>query len=183
MPESEQQPVADPASLQNLHDIVVPDPVSWWPPAAGWFVLGALLLIALLLIAIQAITWYKANRYRREGQKQLSKVRNWSHQRRADAIAQADQLLKRVALAGWPRESVAELSGKRWLNFLNRTGGGNLMTDQQARVLLDIMYSRNIGEQLSAAEVDELFDLADLWIRTHDRSICVGTNGEEDTRC
>ena len=32
----------DPSSLDNLFDIVVPPPVSWWPPAPGWYVVGGL---------------------------------------------------------------------------------------------------------------------------------------------
>ena len=39
----------DPTSLERLHDIVLPPPVPWWPPAPGWYwvmgLLGALLLL------------------------------------------------------------------------------------------------------------------------------------------
>ena len=35
------------ASLDNLHDIIVPDGVGFFPPAPGWIVVG-LLLLALL---------------------------------------------------------------------------------------------------------------------------------------
>ena len=32
----------DAGSLQNLNDIVVPEPVAWWPPAPGWYEVKAL---------------------------------------------------------------------------------------------------------------------------------------------
>lgn len=37
----------DAASLANLHDIVLPPSVSWWPLAWGWYLLSALLLVGL----------------------------------------------------------------------------------------------------------------------------------------
>lgn len=42
-------------SLDNLHNIVVPDPVSWWPLAYGWwFMITVVLGLAgwLMLAAI-----------------------------------------------------------------------------------------------------------------------------------
>ena len=55
---------ADAASLANLHDIVVPPPVSWWPLAWGWYLLGALLLAALAWGLVRWRRWRLANRYR-----------------------------------------------------------------------------------------------------------------------
>jgi hypothetical protein len=38
-------------NLDRLHDIVVPAPVPWWPPAPGWYVvLTVALIIALYLV-------------------------------------------------------------------------------------------------------------------------------------
>lgn len=177
--------VADPASLQNLHDIVVPDPVAWWPPAPGWYVLGAMLLIAAVLLTLRLVVNYRANRYRRAGQEQLAELRKLSHDsaNRDVAIAQTGELLKRVAIAAWPRDNVANLSGKRWLTFLNETGDGTLISDKQGRIFSDILYCRKIGEQLSPNEVEELFDLADRWIRKHDGSIPATKIGKEDSEC
>ena len=42
--EGEFPDMSDPGSLQNLHDIVVPGPAAWWPPAPGWYVLAAVAL-------------------------------------------------------------------------------------------------------------------------------------------
>ena len=39
--------------LQQLRDVHVPDSVSWWPLAIGWWVIiGLVALIALLLLAL-----------------------------------------------------------------------------------------------------------------------------------
>ena len=44
----------DPASLENLRDIAVPPPVPWWPPAPGWWVVMAVLAIAVIVVAFRA---------------------------------------------------------------------------------------------------------------------------------
>jgi hypothetical protein len=56
----------DAGSLQNLNDIVVPGPVSWWPLATGWYVLAALLIVILLILAIRQWRQWRRNRYRRQ---------------------------------------------------------------------------------------------------------------------
>jgi hypothetical protein len=47
-------------SLDRLHDIVQAPEVPWWPPAPGWFWLGAGLIILLVLIGVYALLrWQK----------------------------------------------------------------------------------------------------------------------------
>jgi hypothetical protein len=100
----------DSASLQNLRDIVVPDPPPLWPPAPGIWVL---LAIALAVVAALVLLWWRArarNAYRRAGLALLQTART-SHD--------VNIILKRVALAAWPRPDVAPLYGDDWAAFLD----------------------------------------------------------------
>ena len=89
-------------SLSNLRDIIVPDAPPIWPPAPGiWVALGIVVGIVLLIV------WrlYKArkrNAYRRAGLQLLSGT---------ETVHDVSVLLKRVALAAFPREQVASLYG------------------------------------------------------------------------
>ena len=56
----------DPASLQNLNDIVLPEAVSWWPLANGWYYLFGVLLLLLAWFAYRMIRSWRRNGYRRE---------------------------------------------------------------------------------------------------------------------
>ena len=44
-----------------LRDIHLPDPVSWWPPAPGWW-----LLFGLSLVLGGLLVWHRLRRRRRE---------------------------------------------------------------------------------------------------------------------
>ena len=102
----------DPASLSRLHDIVVPPPVSWWPPDTGGLLVLAGVIFCLILIGFQKYLRYRKNRYRRAGLDLLDD---------ASTAQEVSVILKRVALAAFPREQVASLYGAQWADFLNRT--------------------------------------------------------------
>lgn len=162
----------DPASLENLHDIVTPAPTSAWPPAFGWYVIGALILITCVLLIVQAIRNWWQNRYRTAAIGELNHLRNAIQKSSNQSIVGAlDHILKRVALAAWPREDVARLSGDRWIEFLNRNAnlGGNavLFEPEQIRVLRDSAYSSKISDELSDLQIEELFATVEQWIRRH----------------
>jgi hypothetical protein len=105
--------MSDPSDLSNLRDIVVPSAVSWWPPAPGWWMVGAVLVIAAGFALAAAVRHHQRSAYRREALQALETAQP------ADISA----ILKRAALAAFPREQVASLSGPAWLAFLDRTGG------------------------------------------------------------
>ncbi len=122
----------DAASLDRLHDIVVPAAAPWWPPAPGWlWLLGILTIVAIAVLARTAVRWQR-NRYRREALAELTQLENAAELARigdpatGDAVALGlSELLKRVALTAYPRADVAALSGPEWFAFLDRTGGTN----------------------------------------------------------
>ena len=101
----------DAASLQNLHDIVTPGPLPWWPPAPGWYVLIAAVAIALLILLWKVWRHWLDNRYRGEALRELAKI---GEGRPVGGLREAPELLKRAALSAWPRETVASLVGQDW---------------------------------------------------------------------
>jgi hypothetical protein len=96
-------------SLENLRDIVLPDPPPLWPPAAEfWW----LLIIVGMTLAILLFQWRRARRrnaYRRAGLALLDE---------AATVHDLSVTLKRVALAAFPRDQVASLYGQEWTDFL-----------------------------------------------------------------
>ena len=133
------------ASLENLRDIAVPEPPPLWPPAPGVWVL---LIIALAVLLALFLWWRRArarNAYRRAG---LSLLKN------ARTARDINIILKRVALAAFPRPEVAPLYGDDWLAFLDGTCGG---------VRFESLVVTDPGAEASS----QLQKSAGNWIRNH----------------
>jgi hypothetical protein len=99
-------------SLDKLRDLVVPEPPPLWPPAAEVWLLLVFALAGVTILVYQRRRKRQANAYRRAGLALL-------HQ--AATVHEISVILKRVALAVFPREQVASLYGKEWAAFLGQT--------------------------------------------------------------
>ena len=153
----------DPGSLQNLNDIALPAPPGLWPPAPGWYVVLAALLILSMVFAFRWLKAWRRDTYRRQAVRELAAIRA---QGRA-AARQLPLLLKRTALAAWPRQRVAVLSGAQWHAFLDSTAGTDRF-GREAGALLDRLAYAGRGEPgVSDEEFARVCALAESWIRKH----------------
>ena len=150
---------ADP--LTQLRGYHFPAPVSWWPPAPGWWVLAG-----LLLVLIAAGAWVPLRRRRRRAaarraqeELQALRVALGSGGDAATFVRGLSRLLRRFALARFPRQEVAGLTGADWLAFLDANGGGGRFRDGPGRLLTEAPY-RPAGE----IPAEELADLTRDWI-------------------
>ena len=75
--------------------------------------------------------------------------------------------MKRTALAAFPREAVASLSGMEWLRFLDRTGHTDAFTRGPGGILSELAYDPKLATRLDTAAVEALFRLVRRWIRGH----------------
>jgi hypothetical protein len=172
---------ADP--LAQLRDWHLPDPIQWWPPAPGWWVSAALLLAVLLWLA--GLRW---RRHRRRGAAAHSALRELAALRttvQADGdtrafVAAVSRLLRRFALARFPREQVAGLTGDAWLGFLDATGGGDGFRHGPGRALADLAYGgTRAGDP--PPNPDALAELAEAWIRANRRHVGPAVRGAAET--
>jgi hypothetical protein len=158
--------------LQGLHEILLPDPVSWLPQTAGWYLLLGMALLALVWWGCGRLRHFTANRYRRLALAELAALEQQIQApgRRAQVLPRVPVLLKRTALSAFPRVEVAGLSGREWLTFLDRTLGGTGFTQGPGRLLRDLAYlPPSRVEELSQDTVSDLLELARGWIQGHVR--------------
>lgn len=144
--------------LTELRDIHLPEPVSWWPPAPGWWVVAALasLLVGLLYLGYRR---HRRNRWRRSALAALARL---SEAMPETLPADLSVLLRRVAITRFPRREVAGLTGQDWLAFLDRTlDGGEAFRSGAGRILLHGPY-RQRGMALDSRA---LLALCERWIR------------------
>lgn len=156
--------------LQQLREISLPDPVSWTPRTVGWYVVfGLAAVVASRLIWI-AYCRYRSNAYRRAALAELSVIEQAVRlgRRRDEALATLPSLLKRTALAGYPRSEVAGLSGPAWLAFLDQTMRGSGFAIGEGCRVSELAYApRNRVAQISDESLTALLRLARRWIAHH----------------
>lgn len=156
-------------ALEGLTDISMPQPVSWMPQTWGWAVLAGLLTVMLAWTLWKVHRHREANRYRAEALAALAGLspRLDDPGSRAAALGDIGVLLKRTALAVFPRDEVADLSGARWVAFLDRHGRAT-MPARVSTVLDDLEYQRpDALAAISAEQAREVLDAARMWVKEH----------------
>ena len=63
-----------PNPLDQLRDIHLPEPISWWPPAPGWWILALASSVLLAWLLRFLYRRYKAKHYRRQALAQLKEL-------------------------------------------------------------------------------------------------------------
>ena len=143
---------SDPASLENLRDIVTPAPVSWWPFAAGWWVLVVVACLALAFGSWRIWQRWRKNAYRREALAMLE---------RAASVTELASLLKRTALGAYPRCEVASLTGAAWCRFLIQSGGVPMPQDVSDEL------TRGLFMEEHSDATESVRSYAMTWVRRH----------------
>jgi hypothetical protein len=147
-----------------LRDIRLPEPISWWPLAPGWWWLLGVTLF--LLAGMLLVVWLR--RYRR------ARLGHWlrpefllltqRYQRDGDALAllqSISSLLRRACISLYPREQVAGLTRERWLETLDKLGQTTGFSEGAGQLLADGPYL----DSVSANQVEELIPLVESWIK------------------
>ena len=133
-----------------LRDIHLPEPLSWWPPAPGWWLLGLLLLLTPALLWL----WRRRLRVRRAALARLGAIES-------ELAAGADPhtlamalstLLRRVVLTYRPRADVAALTGAAWRAELDALAGPRgRLSEQVAQQLSTAPYNPRAPFDAAAA--------------------------------
>jgi hypothetical protein len=153
--------VLPPDPVAGLIDIPLPPSVSLWPQTwPSWILLALLFVTAVVGVWAFARQWH-ANRYRREALAELDRI---AGKPPTDLATQLSLLLRRTALAAFPREQVAPLNGAAWLAFLDRTSDGTNFSQGSGRWLASGPYARAAPDD---GERSALISLTRRWIRGH----------------
>ena len=138
--------------IDLLEPVPAPPSVPLTPQTPGWIILGVVLAVAIYYGLRWGLRKYWQNAYRRAALKELEASE-------ADPAVIAN-ILRRTALAAYPRQTVASLNGSHWLEFLDRTYPGSGFASGAGRVLQYAPY-RDCGSDAA------LENLARDWIKRH----------------
>ncbi len=144
--------------IELLEEVPEPPPVSMTPQTPGWIVVGLVLAVLLFLLIRWAVLRHRAEAYRRAALRELEQA--------GDDPAAIAAVLRRTALAAFPREKVAGLAGPDWLAFLDHTYHGTGFSGGSGKVFAAAPY-QTLSPDPAAAQ------LARDWVRGHRRDAVV----------
>ena len=156
---------ADQTLLQSLHDIHLPAAIGLWPLAPGWYGLIGLVLVSVVAGILLGWRWLRRGQIKREALRLIAEIEKIYQAQPQSQLTSAalNELLKRVALAYFPRDRVAGLHGKDWLNFLQATSK-QLDFSAQGEALICGPY-----QPTQLQDLGPVFVLARRWIAQRER--------------
>jgi len=146
-----------------LRDIHLPEPISWWPPAPGWWIL--LIVVPTLAFLLAWLwRWLRRKTPRKLALQELESIVQGG-QDAQEKVRRIAILLRRTALSVYPREEVAGLAGEAWLAFLDGPLQDKGFSAGAGRLLIEAPYRRE-----AQADVEGLAGLCRAWIKSLPRA-------------
>jgi hypothetical protein len=155
-----------PNPLAQLRDIHLPEPISAWPPAPGWWFIALLSLVAFVLLIRWALRYQQRTAFRKQALSELQHLDNVYFDKPNQYLQQLNTLLKRTALHCHPKANVAALNGAQWLEFLDHSGNTTEFSQGAGQILMRGPYQpKPVSENLQA-----LSELVKQWLQRQQRS-------------
>ncbi len=133
-----------PTSLDALRDIHLPEQVSWWPLAFGYWLLLALVVVTVVL-------WYRRYRrfaIRRAASRELKLLASQfvTHNDSHELARAVNVMLRRTLLSLEPRNEVASLTGENWIKRVHAcvADSGFTFSERVQQLLTEGVYKVSV---------------------------------------
>lgn len=150
--------------LSGLKEIHLPQMPSIWPLAWGWWILlGIIVLLSVwFVLLLRQRRQLTAKKYAfREIQRLKNEYRD-DHYMLASEIS---LLLRRIALHQFPREEVANLYGRKWRQFLEKTSKKPVFSGRAGDIVEHVLYLP--PDRFRNEDIAPLITAAEEWIDEH----------------
>ena len=151
--------------IPEVEGIIPPDPVSFWPPQPGWYVVIVLLIALITWIVIKMVKDYRRNAYRRMGVQQLEVLKGSTVDQAS--LVKLNSLLKAASIRAYSREKVASLSGSKWIEFLSSSCKNDPFTSDQKKLISSGSFDRSLIDNTKQESWKLLVVSSQKWMKTH----------------
>lgn len=145
--------------LEQLRDIHIPDGVSWWPLAIGWWITIAIIMAVTVLLIAKAIFQQRRKRFAGYALIELEQIKQDDDK---DWLIQAHQIMRRASLCYFPKSQVAAMDIRHWITLLYQTSG-DIWTQQSLQLLEEGVY-RN-PDSIDPTHKEQFLHEVGLWLR------------------
>jgi hypothetical protein len=163
-----------PANIPQIRDIHGLDPISWWPPGPGWWLIaliGALMVAGLWLLLSQREHPLLTARWQRDARRRLRSLRRRQSQLSTKEVAgELSELLRRIAMARFGRRSCAGLVGEDWITWLDNHDPAGFDWQRNAVVLLELPYAPPGRASMERTMISLLIDAALAWVSASEQT-------------
>jgi hypothetical protein len=144
-----------------LRDIHLPDAISWWSLAIGWWIT---MLVIPMLLWISFLIYKRLTRKTaiKSAKKLLAQLKQDAIKSDAEKLIEVSALIRRVAISIASREECASLTGQAWLEYLDKSVKDNAFTQGVGQCLADFSYRKKSNENIN---VSELINLTERWLK------------------
>jgi hypothetical protein len=148
-----------------LREIHLPAPVSWWPPAIGWW-----LVVAAVIVGVAALTlWWRHRIALRTAPATLARAdlarlrATWlQNQDTQWLVSEVSTWLRRVSMSLVSRERAASLTGSHWREYLNELAGEPVFDATDAALITAAPYRANPAD--AKVNGEHLLILCQRWL-------------------
>jgi biopolymer transport protein ExbB/TolQ len=123
-----------PDLLKQLRDVHLPAPISWWPLAPGWYILFVI-FIGLCIFAYFLLRGWQRRKRRRQ-----TILQQFQALVERNDMAAIMALIKQVAINVYTKETVAQLNGQQWIEFLQQHNRKCQLTSEEKMQLVNLAY-------------------------------------------
>lgn len=150
----------------TLKDIHLPEPVSGWPPAPGWWLI-AIMIAALIIGGFMLFRHWTRKTALKSARSLLIQLKGTNTSTPLATLTALSALLRRVAMSLDTRNDVASLHGEAWLAYLDRGLPDAPFSSGVGRCLASGHYQSQLPAEL---DLNALFALCERWLKHQRRS-------------
>ena len=148
----------------DLKDIHLPDPVSWWPPATGYWIILAIIVICIVtFLSLKA--YRKKYVIKKAALNEFNRIKKdfQSKPNQKKLATSLSELLRRAAISTYPASECAGLTGKQWLNWLDKNLPESTLnfSNGPGYLLTEFIYSSS----QHANDINDLLNLCLQWLK------------------
>ena len=146
-------------SLASLKDLQLPEAVSVFPLAPGWY--GVIIIMVLLMLALSYWQMRRLAHQRKVASivELLTLIEQQNSSSGTELLAEVAILLKRVAREKFPEQQPQNLFGEPWLQFLDSSGKTTQFTQGAGRILLEVYQNKPLENPQA------LFKVVRAWLK------------------
>lgn len=145
-----------------LRDIHLPDPISWWPLAPGWW-LALGLIILLISLTVFLVKLYFKPTLRKEAAKALEAIERsfLDNGDAAQCLTDLSAFLRRAVLSQKLSTHSAGVTGTAWLALLDQSLDTPEFSQGAGQILLTGPYQSKVKHE----DVAQLLQLCRQWVQ------------------